>query len=110
MKVDPPRPPLRVRLCLALAWSCVSSVTLYAIVRAVQARLFPEANPATVIWSAHAGYFWRIWIVTYTSGAIGFVTFWWSGTRAGSDRLARTLEKGVVVAAVAIALQGLFLP
>ena len=99
---------LRVRLCLAAAWALVSATFFYALLRGIQAWLFPEANPATVIWSAHAGYFWRIWIVLYGSGVVGFLVFHFAKTR--SDKLAKWLKNGAIIAAAAIALQALLLP
>jgi hypothetical protein len=98
----------KLRLALAASWFLVSSTFLYAFVRAVQKRLFPEANPATIIWSAHAGYFWRIWIVLYASGAVGFLV--WRFSREHSEKLAKHLKNGVIVASVAILIQGIFIP
>jgi hypothetical protein len=98
----------KLRLALAGSWFFVSSTFLYALVRAIQKKLFPEANPATVIWSAHAGYFWRIWIVLYASGVVAFSVFQFS--REHSEELAKWLKTGVIVAAVAIAIQGILLP
>lgn len=99
---------LRLRLCLGSAWALVSATFLYALVRGIQAWLFPEANPATIIWSAHAGYFWRIWIVLYGSGVVGFLTFHFAKTK--SEKLTKWLKNGVIVAAIALALQALVLP
>ncbi len=100
--------PTKLRVGLASAWFLVSATFLYAFVRGVQLVLFPEANPATIIWSAHAGYFWRIWIVLYASGAVGFLVFRFS--REHSEQLAKWLKTGVIVAAVAIFVQGILLP
>ena len=100
--------PMRARVSLAVAWALVSATFFYALVRGIQARLFPEANPATVIWSAHAGYFWRIWIVLYGSGVVGFLVFYF--TKTHSEKLAKWLKNGAIVAAVAIAIQALLLP
>jgi hypothetical protein len=100
--------PLRLRLGLASCWFLVSATFLYALVRGVQLILFREANPATIIWSAHAGYFWRIWIVLYASGVVGFLVFRFSEEH--SENLAKWLKNGVIVAAVAILVQGVLLP
>ncbi|MEO7109441.1 MAG: hypothetical protein ABI183_03290 [Polyangiaceae bacterium] len=99
---------LRLRLALASSWFLVSATFLYALVRGIQKILFPEANPATIIWSAHAGYFWRIWIVLYASGVVAFLVFRFS--RAHSENLAKWLKAGVIVAAIAILIQGIFIP
>jgi len=98
----------KLRVGLAVSWSLIAATFLYALVRAAQLILFPEANPATIIWSAHAGYFWRIWIVIYASGTVGFLV--WRLSREHSEVIAKHLKNGVIVAAVAIALQGILLP
>ena len=68
-------PSPRVRVALALQGACIATVALYAVLRLVQALLYPEPNPATVIWSAHAGYLWRAWTVAYAGAMAGFATF-----------------------------------
>ncbi len=99
---------MRLRVCLGSAWALVSATFFYALLRGIQAWLFPEANPASVIWSAHAGYFWRIWIVIYGSGVVGFLAFYFAKTE--SEKLTKWLKNGVIVAAVALGLQALLLP
>lgn len=86
----------------------VVAVALYAIVRAAQIALFGEANPATVIWSAHAGFFWRAWTVLYAAGMAGFVAFW--AAKRDPLRVARVLVRGLMVACALLVLQSLFIP
>ena len=97
-----------IRLALAAMAGCVTAVALYAIVRGLQLVLFPEPNPATVIWSAHAGYFWRVWIVAYAGGMASL--FAWKCSGRDPARVARLLAGAVGVAAVLVLLQGLLLP
>jgi len=99
---------LRERLALGLMTTGVVAVALYAILRLVQFYLFPDPNPAMVIWSAHAGYFWRVWTVAYAGGMVGLAAF----AAAGRDRVrvARALLPALTVASVLIALQGALLP
>ena len=99
---------LQLRLALAMCWSLVSATFLYGAVRAVQMVLFPEANPAAVIWSAHAGYFWRIWIVLYASGTVGFLVFRFA--REHSASLAKHLKNAAIVASLVILAQGILIP
>ena len=75
---------------------------LHAIVRGLQLVLFPEPNPATVIWSAHAGYFWRVSIVAYAGGMAALMT--WIAAGSAPESVARGLVKALVVAAGLIAL------
>lgn len=97
-----------IRAALSLMAGCVTATGLYALVRGIQFLAFREPNPATVIWSAHAGFFWRIWIVSYAGGMASILAW----TLAGRDpsRVARVLLGAVGVATGLIVLQGLFLP
>jgi hypothetical protein len=97
-----------VRLALAAMAACVTAVSLYALLRGVQFLLFREPNPATVIWSAHAGYFWRALIVSY-AGGMGALVTWLVAGRA-PEKVARALVHAVVVAAALILAQGVLLP
>jgi hypothetical protein len=102
------RPSVRFGLLLGIAGGSVSAVALYGVLRIVQAHLFPEANPATIIWSAHAGYFWRAWTVAYAGAMGGFAAF--AAARRSPVRAARALRGAVVVASLIILYQGLFVP
>jgi hypothetical protein len=101
-------PPLRVRLALAVQGACVMTVALYAILRLVQALLFKEPNPATVIWSAHAGYFWRAWTVAYAGTMTGFAAF--AAAKRHEARVCRALLWALYGATALIVAQGLFVP
>ena len=93
---------------VALSWGLVVSVGTYAITRAIQHFVFPEPDPATVMWSAHAGFFWRVWTVAYAGGIAAFVA--WIVARARRAAAARALAPAVVVAAALLVLQSAFLP
>ena len=97
-----------ISFVLAFVWGAVVTVGLYGVVRAIQFMAFPDPNPATIVWSAHAGYFWRIWCVAYAGGAVAFVAYVLA--RRDPERVARALLPAVTVAAVIIAAQGLLLP
>jgi hypothetical protein len=97
-----------IRVALGAMTACVVAVGLYGLVRGLQLMIFPEPNPATVIWSAHAGYFWRAWIVSYAGGMAGLIA--WKAAGRDAARVARVLAEGVLVAAALIFAQGMFLP
>jgi hypothetical protein len=97
-----------VSAALSLAWGIVVAVAAYAVMRAVQFLLYPDPYPATLVWSAHAGYFWRAWTVGYAGGIASFVAFLVVRRRAAAA--ARALPVAVGAAATALALQSLFLP
>ena len=99
---------MRQRLVLAALSACVVAVLVYAATRAAQALFTPEPNPATIIWSAHAGYFWRAITSAYAAGAVAFAAF--LHARARAEQLATWLVRGVRLAAWAIVLQAMLFP
>ncbi|MBX3228146.1 MAG: hypothetical protein KF837_12565 [Labilithrix sp.] len=96
------------RLGVAVAAGAVGAAGVYALLRIGQAVLVRDADPALVIYSEHAGYFWRAWTAGYAGGAIAFVA--WLCARRDPRALARGLAVAVPVAAVLAAAQGLLVP
>jgi hypothetical protein len=93
---------------ISVAWGLVVAVGAYAVVRAIQRVLYPDPNPAALVWSAHAGFFWRVWTVAYLGGVAAFVTF---VVALGRIRAAaRALAPAIAIAAGLLALQSVFLP
>lgn len=97
-----------VRLALAAVATCTAAVALYAALRIAQKLLFPEPDPALVLWSEHAGYYWRAWTALYAGGMAGFVAYVASGRDAA--RTARVLASSVVASAILVAAQGVLVP
>jgi H+/Cl- antiporter ClcA len=93
---------------IALAWGLVVTVGAYAVVRVIQSVLSPDPHPAALVWSAHAGFFWRIWTVAYLGGIAAFVAF--VVARGRPAAAARALPPAIAVAAALLALQSLLLP
>jgi hypothetical protein len=98
----------RSRVGLGFMAACVSTVAFYASLRLVQAKLFPEPNPATIVWSAHAGYFWRCLTVSYAGVMCGFLAY--AGARRHAELVVRGLATTMTVAVAIIVLQSLFVP
>jgi hypothetical protein len=98
--------PARTTAAIALTWGLVAAVAGYAVLRALQHLAFSEPNPATLVWSAHAGFFWRAWTAGYAGGMAAFIVF--VGVTPG--RAAKHLASGVVVAAGLLAVQALLFP
>ena len=96
------------RLGLAFVAACVAAVAFYGILRIVQSHLFTEANPATVIWSAHAGYYWRCWTVSYAGVMVGFLAY--GASRRWPEKVTRWLVHALTGAVVVILYQGIFVP
>jgi hypothetical protein len=97
------RDELLVTIGVSLCWGCVVATGAYAVVRGIQFFLYPDPNPATLVWSAHAGFFWRCWTCAYAGGLTSFIAFLF--TRQQLDRSVAALAPAVAIAAVLLALQ-----
>lgn len=97
-----------VRVALSLVAACSTAAALYAIMRVFQALVFPEPDPALIIWSEHAGFFWRSWTVGYVGGMVAFVT--WLVSARHALRVARVLTAAVPASAALLAAQGVLVP
>jgi hypothetical protein len=92
----------------ALAWGLVVAVAAYALLRAQQAVRGPGPDPATVVWSPHAGFFWRSWTSMYIGGIAAFAA--WLLAQGRVEATARALVPGVLGAAGLLALVSLLSP
>jgi len=106
--VNDAQSPRSMRLGLGLMAACVSAVALYGVLRLVQKWLFPEPSPAAVIWSAHAGYFWRCWTVVYAGAMLGFLAY--GAAKRHPERVVEALLHSLTAAVVVIVLQGVLVP
>ncbi len=88
---------------IAVAWGASISVVAYGVVRGIQFFLYPDPNPATLVWSAHAGFFWRCWTCAYAGALATVIAFVLS--RKSPERAARGLVAAVTVAAVVLSAQ-----
>jgi hypothetical protein len=93
---------------VALAWGATFAVAAYALVRFIQFFLYPDPNPATLVWSAHAGFFWRCWTCAYAGGLATFVVY--VVARRDVARAARSVGGAIAVAAALLTLQVAFFP
>jgi hypothetical protein len=93
---------------VSLAWALVVSVAAYAIMRATQFLLHPDPNRGAVIWSAHAGYYWRMSTVSYAGGIAAFAIL--LVARQHVESLARALVPAIGIAALLLALQAALFP
>jgi hypothetical protein len=93
---------------IALAWGSCVSVAGYGIVRAIQFFIYPDPNPATLVWSAHAGFFWRCWTCAYAGCLAALVVF--VAARRDVRGAARSLVGAVVAAGIILSVQSAFFP
>ena len=99
---------LPVSFGIAAAWGACVAVAAYGIVRGIQFFLYPDPNPATLVWSAHAGFFWRCWTCAYAGCLAAFIAF--VGARRSPARAAQSLVGTVAVAGAILALQTAMFP
>jgi hypothetical protein len=104
------RPTRGHRIALAVCAGCALLVVVYASLRVIQLIWFPEPNPAIVIGSARAGYFWRLWTGAYVAGMGALGVYAGAATGLGAARVARALPAGLCLAIVVIVVQGLAIP
>jgi len=102
----PPRP--GVAAGIAVPWGGAAAVIVYAALRAAQVAFTREANPATIVWTAHSGYVWRALIAGYAGGMAAIVAY--VVARRDAERAARALPPVIVAAAGAIAAQAWLAP
>lgn len=100
--------PSSVRFGLAVVALCTAATGLYATLRVAQALIFPEPDPALVIWSEHAGFFWRTWTVLYGGGMVGFLA--WMASARHAARVAAVLARALPAAAALLAAQAMLVP
>lgn len=96
---------MSTRSRLAFIVACAAALIAYAALRLGQKIAYSEADPALVIYSEHAAYFWRAWTAAYL-GAMVAAAVW----LLEEARVARALPRLIVVAAFLLAAQALFLP
>ena len=97
-----------VRAGLAVVAACTTAAALYAIIRVAQALIFPEPDPALIIWSEHAGFFWRVWTVFYLGGMSAFITWLLSARYAAA--IASFLGWALPASALLLAAQSVLVP
>ncbi len=91
-----------------IAAGAVIAVIAYASVRVLERLLFPEPNPAMLIWADRSPFVWRAAIALYLGGAGAFGGY---ALAARSPRhAARGLLAATVVAVAATVAQGALRP
>ena len=98
----------RVRLGLSVVAGCTAATALYAILRVGQALLFREPDPALVLWSEHAGFFWRVLTVAYVGGMVACLA--WLASERHTSLMASFLVRALPAAAALLAAQAILVP
>ncbi len=98
----------RNRIALSAGLAASTALTYYAIDRTYHAFFTSEPNPAQVIWSLHAGFFWREISALYLAGFVALATFLFA--RRPSERSMRLLPRVLFGSVMAAFAQALFVP
>ncbi len=98
----------RVEASVAAILALASVTFLYAAVRVAQAILFPEPNPALIVWSTRIALFWRIGLVVYASLMLVPMALRWA--RRDLVGACRAAAWAIPVAAAALAFQSAVFP
>lgn len=93
---------------VGIALGAATAVLAYAGVRALERALFPEPNPAMLIWADHSPFTWRAAMALYLGGAGAFGGYLLAARSPGSA--ARALLAATAAALAAIVVQGALLP
>jgi len=97
-----------VRVMVAIAFGGVVAVVSYAALRVLEFFWFPEPDPAIVIWLDRSRFVWRVLIAAYMGGMGGLGGY---AFVKRSERVAgMVLPLAMLIAGVALALQGAFCP
>jgi hypothetical protein len=97
-----PLPPPSLRAALAAAFGFAAAPAAYAWVRALEASMFPRANPLAIVAVTQSGFFARCGVAALVAGMAAFAGW---ALAARPVRAARALVVVVVLASAALALQ-----
>jgi hypothetical protein len=86
----------------------LSLVATYATLRAYDVFFRSEANPATIVWSAHIAMFWRLGVGAFVAG--GLAPVFYLTARRDLASAVRVLAICVPIVGTLIAVQGALLP
>lgn len=96
------------RIIPALAFGFAVTVLAYSTIRIVDVLLFPEPNPAIVVWTDRSRFVWRALIAVYLGGASVFGGV--GLARRTPDFFPVWLERIILLAASSLLGQSFFFP
>lgn len=96
------------RLGAALVTALAATALAYALLRVGQQLAGPDPDPTLVLFSPHAGFFWRAWIAGYVGGMAGVLA--WLAAREATETVLRVAGALVTLATVALVIAAAFFP
>lgn len=91
----------------AMIWLLVITFT-YAVTRLLQAAIYPEPDPAMVVWSTRIAMYWRIGFGAYLGAMVAPLAYTWA--RRDQAAALKALPAFVGVTFASILLQALVRP
>ncbi len=85
----------------------LAAITLYPLLRIAAAIWGHEANPATLLYAPHPGFFWRAWTCAYAGAMVAVLA---GAFVKDHDRAFRVLGTCLPVATALLVAQSLFVP
>ena len=98
----------RVEAAVVVALLCAVLVLVYAGARVVQAWLYPEPNPALVIWSTRIALFWRMALAAYVALIVAPLALRWA--RRDLEGVCRVAAWLLPASGLLLAVQAAFFP
>jgi hypothetical protein len=86
----------------------LSSMVVYALLRVIAFVWGHEPNPATLLYSAHAAYFWRVWTSAYAGTMISILV--WIVSRGREARVLSVIRALAWPAVAILVLQSVLVP
>lgn len=96
------------RAGVALVTAFAAAALAYALLRVGQRLSGPDPDPTLVLFSPHAGFFWRAWIAGYIGGMAGLAA--WLSARQAAETTVRFAGALVTLATVALVVAAAFFP
>jgi hypothetical protein len=94
-----------VRATIGLSAGILVAIALYPLLRIGAGLWGHEANPATLLYSTHAGYFWRAWTCAYAGAMVAAIV-----ALIAKPAHLRFAEPMLWISFGLLALQALFIP
>jgi hypothetical protein len=101
-------PSVGAKMTIALVFGLTVMVFAYSTIRIADVFLFPEPNPAVVVWTDRSRFVWRILIAAYLGGASIFGGYSLANRTPNCGLV--WLERSIFVAVVSLLGQAIFAP
>jgi hypothetical protein len=98
----PPAAERRGALGVAAMAALLAVALTYAVTRVAQAALYPEPDPALVVWSTRIGMYWRLAIGAYAGAMVAPLAHAWARRDLAAATAALPALVGATIAVMAL--------